>query len=103
MIGSKTYSFWAALTSITGFFFYMLSYAAPDVPQGLTAFLIEWLFKLGLFLMVLGFISGLTALFRGEPEKKKYIGIGSPFLLGLYYLLVPIVMGLLFGIDDALR
>ncbi|MFD2705846.1 hypothetical protein [Salibacterium lacus] len=102
MIVNKTFSFWAFLTSVLGVVFFILSHAAaPRVPQGFIAILTAFLYILAVILLLVGLISAVTAVIRKEPKKIKYAGVVIPFLIILYYILVPVIMALLWGMSDS--
>lgn len=101
MIFHKSYSFWSMTASLLGAASLGLSYViAPDIPQGFTLFVINVLLISAAVFILAGVLSSIAAIVNKEPEKKKYIGILIPFTVILYIVLVPIVMGLLFGIND---
>ena len=101
MIFHKSYSYWSVVTSLLGAASLGFTYVmAPDIPQGFTLFVVNVLVISAAVLILLGAVSSIAAIVIKEPGKKKYIGIFVPSTIILYIVLVPIVMGLLFGINN---
>lgn len=101
MIFHKSYSYWSMVTNVFGAFSLGLTYViAPGIPQGFTLFAVNVLVISAAVFILLGAVSSIAAIVNKEPGKKKYIGIFVPSTIILYIVLVPIVMGLLFGIND---
>ncbi|WP_022794801.1 hypothetical protein [Marinococcus halotolerans] len=101
MIFHKPYSYWSVVTSLLGIAFLGLTYViAPDIPQGFTLFVINILVISAAVFILIGVLSSIAAIVNKEPGIKKYLGIFIPSTIILYIVLVPLIMGLLFGINN---
>ncbi|MFD1416951.1 hypothetical protein [Oceanobacillus jeddahense] len=97
----KNYGFWSMLSSIMGLILLIVSYAvAPEEPQGMVTIGILVLFFTAILFLVLGTIGSTLAMKQQEKGRKKYVGIFLPVLILLFVVLVPILMGIGFILND---
>lgn len=101
MILNKTYGYWSVLFSIAGTFLLITTYLiAPDDPQGMIVVIMKIMLALAVIFLPLGIISSIFAIKKKEVGTKKYVGILLPVLIVLFYILVPIIMGIGFMVND---
>src|SRR5690625_7778491 len=97
----KSYSFSSALFSIVGLLFLIMTYViAPDHPQGIIVFVMMITLGLAVILLVAGIVTSILAIKNKELGVRKYFGILVPIFIGLFYILMPLIMGIGFILND---
>ncbi len=101
MIFKRTYGFWSLLLGILGVLFLILNYIVlPDNPEGISILIIRLLLGSSLISFVTGIICSIIAIKKRERGIKKYFGIIIPLFTFLFILFIPILMGILFVLND---
>ena len=101
MFFNKNYSFWSALFGTSGIILLILSYIiSPDNPEGFIYYLITIVFIASLFSLLTGFISSIFALKKKEEGKRKYVGLFIPLFIIVCIILIPVIMGILFVLNN---
>lgn len=101
MILNKSYGYWSVLLSMVGSFFLVTSYLiSPDNPKNMMVVLIKIMLIVAVILMILGVVMSILAIRKKEYGFKKYVGILLPLFIVLILILIPILMGVGFIIND---
>ena|SRR5690625_4400691 len=101
LIKGKSYSFSSALFSIVGLLLLIMTYViAPDHPQGIIVFVMVITLSLAVILLVAGIIASILAIKKKELGVRKYFGILVPIFIVLFYILMPLIMGIGFIIHN---
>lgn len=101
MSSKKPYGSRSLLFGGIGVILLILSYAiTPDVPQGFMYFMIGTIFILSLTFITFGIMNSVIALRRKETGKIKYAGLIVPIIIISYIIVIPIIMGLLFTLNN---
>lgn len=101
VIKNKSYSFYSALFSIIGLLSLIMTYViAPDHPQGFIVFVMVITLSLAVILLIAGIITSILAIKNRELGVRKYFGILVPIFIGLFYILMPLIIGIGLIIHD---
>jgi len=101
MFLNKPYGYWSVLLSIVGSLFLVTPYfISPSDPQGMIVISMKIMLVVAIFLLTLGIVASILAIKKKEVGVKKYFGILLPILIILFVILIPILMGIGFMLND---
>lgn len=101
MLFKKTYGYWSVLFGITGTLLLLATYlVSPSNPQGTAVVGLMILLAVAIVTLVLGIITSTIAIKKKEGGMKKYVGILLPVFILLFIVLIPILMGLGFMLNE---
>jgi len=101
MILNKSYSYWSVLLSIIGSLLLVTTYLiSPADPHGIIIIVMKILLALAIIFLISGILASILAIKKKEEGTKKYIGILLPILVILFVILIPILMGIGFMLNE---
>lgn len=101
MFLNKSYSYWSLVLSIVGSLFLVTPYLiSPVHPQGFIVLMMKAMLIIAIILLILGCATSFYAIKKKEEGVKKYVGILLPLFIILFIILIPILMGVGFILND---
>lgn len=101
MTSNKPYGYWSILFSVAGSLLLVASYLiSPNEPQGMIVIGLQIMLLSAIVLLGLGVVTSILAIRKKEEGIKKYTGILLPVIIILFAVLVPILMGIGFMLND---
>lgn len=101
MILNKSFDYWSVLFSIVGTLLLVTIFLiSPSDPQGIIIVGMKIMLLVAIILLALGIVTSILAIKKKEAGVKKYVGILLPIFIILFAILIPILMGIGFMIND---